>query len=259
VIPRLKSTARVLSNRKLKEGIFLLELEAPEIARRSRPGQFVMIRPQEGNDPLLPRPFSLHDVRTDNIRLLYRLVGSGTKLMAAWIKGQACALAGPLGRGFKVWPGSYRPLLVAGGMGLAPMPFLYRKLFFLGLAPKLLYGCRSKKEKLPLSPLRPKVATDDGSCGRPGLATMLLEEELIDSEKCRVYACGPWAMLKQTALICREHGVPCQVSLESRMACGLGACQGCAVRAADGSYLSVCSDGPVFDSRLIDWDQEPLL
>jgi len=251
--------ARILSNREKKKGVFLMELKAPGIARSARPGQFIMVRPPHGSDPLLPRPFSIHDARDGSVSILYRVVGRGTELLSGLGKGQALAVTGPLGRGFPIRAGNYRPALVAGGMGLAPMPFLAKKLAALGRVPKILYGCRTKGELLGPSTLGAVIATDDGSCGRRGLVTSLLEEELCRAGSCRVFACGPWAMLRQVSLLCQKSQVPCQVSLEARMACGLGACQGCAVRGVHGGYLSVCSDGPVFDSRLIDWEQEPPL
>lgn len=249
--------AAVMSNRRVREGVFLMELEAPGMAAAAKPGQFVMVRPSQGTAPLLPRPFSIHRRRDGSLSILYRVAGSGTKLMTGLAQGARLGIFGPLGRGFRYKSSIKHPILVAGGMGIAPMPFLASELASLGQTPKLLYGCRTRPELVGLPGLRAAKATDDGSCGRRGPVTSLLEEELAVRRDSLVYACGPWAMLRRTALSCGKHGVPCQVSLESRMACGVGACQGCAVRGADGGYLSVCSDGPVFDSRLIDWDQEP--
>jgi dihydroorotate dehydrogenase electron transfer subunit len=165
-------------------------------------------------------------------------------------------IIGPLGRGFTPGRGG-RAVMVAGGLGIAPMPLLAKKLSSLGVPSILLYGCRDKGQLLATPGIKTAISTENGSCGRRGRVTDLLEERLRQGGACRVYACGPWAMLKQVSLVCREHKTPCQVSLEARMACGVGACQGCAVKAAGGGYLHVCSDGPVFDSRRIDWNQEP--
>jgi len=252
-----RTLAKVLSNRELQKGIRRMELLAPRMARNSRAGQFVMVSASAGTAPLLHRPFSVHDRSSGSVSLLYRLAGLGTQLMAAADKGQDISVYGPLGKGFRIWHGRYRPIMVAGGIGLAPMPFLARSLAAKGLAPELLFGCRSKGEIIKTGNLRPTISTDDGSCGTRGPVTSLLEKALSGGGACRVYACGPWAMLRQVALLCRRFGVPCQVSLEARMACGVGACQGCSVRSSDGTYLSVCSDGPVFDSAMIDWEQEP--
>lgn len=233
-----------------------MSLEAPGIARRARPGQFVMLRQPDRLDPLLPRPFSVHDAEGANMRLLYRLAGRGTRYLSQLKPGAMVDVIGPLGRGFSPRRGG-QAVMAAGGLGIAPMPLLARKLRSLGERPVLLYGCRNKGQLLAARGIKALVCTEDGSCGRRGRVTDLLEDRLLRGGACRVYACGPWAMLKQVSLVCRKHGTPCQVSLEARMACGVGACQGCAVRAASGGYLHVCTDGPVFDSRRIDWDQEP--
>lgn len=257
-LPR-HAESEVLSNREIRPGVFLTELHAPWLAARAKPGQFLMVRPAEGTDPLLPRPFSIHDRRNGSIFILFRSVGRGTGIMAGKPMGSAMHVIGPLGRGFDLGSGGYRPILVAGGMGLAPMPALARELRSKGLFPKLLYGCRSKGELVRLKGLKADVSTEDGSCGLRGRVTAMLAEELKRRGACRVFACGPWAMLRRVAKMCLERETYCQVSLEARMACGVGACQGCAVKSSDGNYLTVCSDGPVFDSRLIDWDQEPPL
>jgi dihydroorotate dehydrogenase electron transfer subunit len=120
---------------------------------------------------------------------------------------------------------------------------------------RVFYGCSGKDEMLPCPWPGKVIATDDGSCGFKGFVTEAFASHLERFRKPVVYACGPWPMLKRTALICRQHRIPCQVSLEAMMACGVGACQGCVVQGAKG-YLTVCQQGPVFDSRDIDWDQE---
>ncbi len=244
------------SNRPAGRDVFLMSLRDPSLAGRVRPGQFVMLRQPDRLDPLLPRPFSVHDAAGADLKLLYRLTGRGTRFLSQLKKGTMVDVIGPLGRGFKPERVG-RAVMVAGGLGIAPMPLLVKRLRFLGVPSVLLYGCRDKGQLLAVPGVKAVISTEDGSCGRRGRATDLLEDYLRTGEPCRVYACGPWAMLKQVSLVCRKHGTLCQVSLEARMACGVGACQGCAVKAADGGYLHVCSDGPVFDSHQIDWSQEP--
>lgn len=215
-----------------------------------------MIRQPDRLDPLLPRPFSVHDSDGVYIKLLYHLKGKGTRSLSQLEKGMMVDVIGPLGHGFTPRSGG-RALMVAGGLGIAPMPLLAKKLRSIGMHPILLYGCRSQAHLVAARGIRGLVSTEDGSCGRRGKVTDLLDEQLRREGTGCVYACGPWPMLKQVSLMCRNYGMPCQVSLEARMACGVGACQGCAVKAAVGGYLHVCSDGPVFDSCRIDWDQEP--
>lgn len=244
------------SNRPAGRDVFLMSIRDPGLAKRVRPGQFVMLRHPERLDPLLPRPFSVHDSEGADLKLLYRLAGRGTRYLSQLKPGMMVDVIGPLGRGFTPGRGG-QAVLVAGGLGIAPMPLLAKKLRSLKVPSALFYGCRDKGQLLAPPGIKAVISTDDGSCGRRGQVTDLLEDRLRHGGTCRVYACGPWAMLRRVSLVCRDNRTPCQVSLEARMACGVGACQGCAVKAAGGGYLHVCSDGPVFDSRRIDWEQEP--
>lgn len=256
--------AKVTENRDLGRGVHLLGLEAPALAAQARPGQFIMLRVSHGLDPLLARPFSIHGVESERLLILYKVVGKGTKLLRLARPGKTLSLWGPLGRGFGLSPA--RPLLVAGGMGLAPLAFAAARLAAQGRAPRLLCGLPDKDFLAPwvADPASPfgrhglavSFSTEDGSLGRPGLVTALLAEELAQGgEGQGVLACGPMPMLKAVAGLCAAQGVPCQVSLEAPMACGIGACLGCAIPAAKGGYLRACQEGPVLDAGAVDWQR----
>jgi len=236
-------------------------LKSPEMAAAAVPGQFVMIRVRQGMDPLLRRPFSICRADGDLILVLYRVAGRGTGILSEMRQGGSLNVMGPLGRGFGRPFGGGRAVLAAGGMGIAPLLFLTDSVW--PGACDLLAGFASsdqviRPDRVGLFNVGMSVATDDGSQGRPGTVADLLEEHLsdMDPEPVIIFACGPIPMLKAIAGIAMRRDIPCQVSLEAAMACGLGACQGCAVKASgrgDRAYWHVCQDGPVFDARDLDW------
>jgi len=255
--------AEVAFNKPVAAGTWLMGIQAAPVARSAMPGQFVMLRVRDGVDPLLRRPFSICGVRGDLVLILYRVVGKGTGLMAAEIReGSRVAVLGPLGRAFHIPVGRAPSVLVAGGIGIAPLLFLAS-----ALPPgryRFLAGFGSKKEIIPLEepllhPVTAEIATDDGSAGRRGLVTDLLDEPPGQTGLLTptLFACGPKAMLRAVASYAVKIGAECKVSLEALMACGLGACQGCAVKSAPGQgsmYYHVCRDGPVFDANVIGWE-----
>ncbi|MBN2715057.1 MAG: dihydroorotate dehydrogenase electron transfer subunit [Deltaproteobacteria bacterium] len=216
------------------------------------PGQFVMIRGAWGASPVLPRAFSI--VQAGNIgQVLVRDVGPGTSLLCNMHSGDELAVLGPLGNGF-VEPKSTKAVLVAGGVGVAPLVFLAEKLAERDVPVTFLYGARTEND-LPLKERIENCAnliitTEDGSIGTKGRVTIPLKETLQD-QNCVVYSCGPNLMLEAVGKICAAAGVECQVALESPMACGMGTCKGCAVVRPDGSFTYVCTDGPVFVAATI--------
>lgn len=251
------NSVQIASNHRVNDKAYKLSFKIPLLAKSADPGQFVHIRlSPKSNWPLLRRPFSINDIRADKVFILYEVKGSGTELLSRMSAKDTVDIIGPLGKGFIIDPNKHDHLLVAGGMGIAPMGFLGRRLKSLKLRHELLYGCRSSSELIKPDIKICSISSDDGSCGKKGLVTSLLLDKLGACQDPVVYACGPWPMLKAVAHICQKNATPCQVSLESFMACGVGACQGCVVRGRDGSYLSVCDKGPVFDSRQIDWNQD---
>jgi dihydroorotate dehydrogenase electron transfer subunit len=248
--------------------VYRVGFASREIAGKARPGQFLMIKAKACSEPLLPRPISIHRVQSGTIELLVRVVGEGTRRISELKAGEVLEVKGPLGQGFKIDPQKV-PLLVAGGMGAAPLLFLAEELVRSGArekgrAPVLFIGGRNKKELLALKEFRQAglkvlVATEDGSFGEKGLVTDRLKAYLeTRPAETMVYACGPAGMLKAVAALARQEGLPCQVSLEEHMACGMGACLGCAVaRRQEGGpgYVKVCQDGPVFTAGEIIWDE----
>jgi dihydroorotate dehydrogenase electron transfer subunit len=253
--------AEVVRNEEVAPNTYLMGLESFPIASTAKPGQFVMLRVADGIDPLLRRPFSICSVNDGTtLLLLYRVVGTGTRIMADTRAGSHLSIMGPLGRGFEPPGAGEKCLLAAGGMGIAPLVFLARSLEKTGVTLMTGYGTAAEivsPAQLGMQDLAIAVATEDASAGYHGLVTALLEHGLAGKGKKIVYSCGPAAMLKKVASLCLERGVECQVSLETVMACGVGACQGCAVPAAPESGRSsfhVCQDGPVFSAASIDWE-----
>jgi dihydroorotate dehydrogenase electron transfer subunit len=248
----------VVANKQLTKQIFKLTLFAPAIAHEAKPGQFIHLRCGEDQSFILRRPFSIHQVvGIDTIDILVRNVGRGTAWLAQRQPKDNIDAIGPLGNGFDIDKGIKRALLVGGGIGIAPMIFLARSLFDADIRAYTLLGAITSADLLDAMELkrltrRVTVTTEDGSRGHKGLVTDLLGREIESAEPEMVYACGPEAMLRNVAGICDRYGVSCQVSLEARMACGIGACLGCAVATADG-HVNVCSEGPVFDTRELGW------
>jgi len=264
-------SARVSENRDLGASHFLLTLEAEPIAAAATPGQFVMLRFTGSLDPLLPRPMSVSDVlpadptRPGRIQVLHKVVGKGTLRLAALKPGEHLQVLGPLGKPFSVpsaTPGS-RAVMVAGGIGVAIFPFLVPALQGAGLKPLLLFGSRSSQELVRKDwfagqGVEVRCATEDGSEGTKGLVTTLLRETLSSHpEVSIVYACGPHAMLKAVGGLVMESGVSSQLSLESYMGCGIGACLGCVVkvrRESGFAYARICVEGPTFPASEVLWE-----
>jgi NAD(P)H-flavin reductase len=227
------------------------DVEGPE----PQPGQFAMIAAAKrwggGEDerPYLPRAFSIARRRTGESHFLLEDVGPGTRRLCELREGDGLWALGPLGRGFSP-PGERRAILVGGGVGIAPLAILQDVLEAEALAEAtVLLGFRDGARAKGAALLRDaRVATDDGSVGHHGLLSDLLAEELQRDSQAVVYACGPAAMLEAVRAICATARVPAQLALEAGMACGFGACFGCAVPRRGGGYLRVCVDGPVIDA-----------
>ncbi len=249
----------VVAVEQLADTFYRLTLAAPQIAPASHPGQFVMVACSPGLNPLLRRPFSVHRrCDPDRIQLLFRVVGQGTELLAAKKPGDVLNLIGPLGRGFTV--DAVDPVcLIGGGIGIAPLLFLAEQLRMTRRACTVLLGSRTAAELYRLTAdftecgCEVEIATDDGSAGYHGLVTDLLPRRLSAMKRC--YACGPKPMMATTALLCQAARVPCQVSLEAHMACGLGACLGCTVHGVENGYLHICRQGPVLNAEEVAWNR----
>lgn len=273
---------KVREIRNLGGGNHLLTMNSPEQARLVQPGQFVMLKCAAGinDNPLLRRPFSVFDVdrtpgagRPRGLVLLIKEVGAGSRMLAALKPGQEVDVLGPQGRPFDLVPGMRGGVsaacLVAGGVGIAAQYLLAQRLVQHGVTPVLFYGGRTAadlvlREYFERLGLETHYTTEDASLGEAGLVTYPLDRFLKSRIRTgvRVYACGPWAMMKAAHDLSVKHRVPCMVSLEARMGCSLGACMGCVVRAFDDDgeeqFLRVCLDGPIMDSRKVDWNTPPV-
>jgi dihydroorotate dehydrogenase electron transfer subunit len=237
----------------------VLSFEA-EGALIARAGQFAMVRSAAwGQAPLLPRPMSLLTAG-DRPSILIKVVGEGTRRLAHASSGEPFDLLAPLGLPFGPCPEQRRPVLVAGGVGVAPLLFLAREL---AARPLALYGARTSAD-LPLDAelaavAELRVATEDGSRGTAGRVTVLLEQALDElaaaGQLAKVYTCGPDAMMAAVVALSSSRGVPCEVSLETPMACGYGVCLGCPVPRASGGFLYACIEGPCVDAAAVDWSR----
>jgi len=240
--------------------VFRLTLDSHEIAGSAQPGQFVMLRTNEGKDPLLRRPFSISQTSNNkHFQILFKVVGRGTSLLSRCRVEETLSVLGPLGTGFTM-ESKRENYLLGGGMGIAPLLFLAKALLRKNRnnPPIVILGARSKDELVPLIHdfktlgLSVHVATDDGTLGHHGLITDVLQV-LAPSASARIAVCGPYPMMSAVYLYCKKHGQDCQVSMETAMACGMGACLGCIVPVAKGGYAHACSDGPVFDAKELLW------
>jgi dihydroorotate dehydrogenase electron transfer subunit len=253
--------ATIIRFEQLSSDNIRLTLESPFIAAHSRPGQFVMIQTGTGKDPLLRRPFSLHQTGSNgHIQIYFKNVGRGTNILAHCRVGELLDVFGPLGRGYRIIP-EKPACLVGGGLGIAPLLFLAKSISRAGGERSndlIIIGGRNRKEVEPLVKdfqqfgLTLHCSTDDGSYGTPGFVTEILQTQNVP-EGAEVYACGPDPMLDRIQQICLEKNLGCQVSIESVMACGMGACLGCNVSGSDGNYVHVCLDGPVFRAEDLKW------
>jgi dihydroorotate dehydrogenase electron transfer subunit len=254
---------KVISNTALlPDKIFLMELESAYLADRAKPGQFVEVRCSETLDPLLPRPFSIHDAEDNKIKILYQVVGEGTRLLSGKRPGDEISVLGPLGTGFFIDKKMKKAILFAGGMGAAPLYFLARKLIEKNIDVELYFGTRNKENLITINPFKKlgikiHIASEDGSCGKKGLITCLLDNKVgapIASSGQSIFTCGPRPMMKEIAKWALKNNLTGQASLEKEMACGVGVCLGCVVK-IKGEYKRVCKEGPVFAIDDVDWGE----
>jgi dihydroorotate dehydrogenase electron transfer subunit len=248
----------VLANDRVAEGVGLIALHAPRTAAAVRPGQFVHVRVATGADIILRRPFSVHRVSGERLEILYQVLGAGTLRLAEKTAGDEMDLLGPLGNGWRIPDGAMHALLVAGGLGAAPLGMLAEELAAAGVALAVAQGAPNAsrlvaRELFERVARRVEVATDDGSAGEHGFVTGPVERLLAAERFDVVFTCGPEAMQRRVAAMAADAGVACQVSLERLMGCGIGACLSCVVSTRDG-LKRACVDGPVFDSQEVVWD-----
>jgi len=262
----------ILKNEEVTQDCFLMRVALHSTFADPQPGQFVMLRISGLAEPLLARPFSIYSFARQKdfcaLDIIYRVVGRGTQILAGLIKGTQVEILGPLGKGFDISGGKKNLVLLAGGMGVAPLTFLAMHLNkYVCSSSSAMYfylGAQTAEAVVGLDELK-KIScttmfcTDDGSKGEKGVVTQLLIKDLkkLNPEDTMIYACGPKAMLKSLSRILKKKKYSCQASLEERMACGVGACLGCVVaingKKGTTEYKRVCADGPVFDIKEIVW------
>lgn len=260
---QFQENAIVTRVEQLSHDNFRISFNAPQIAKEARPGQFVMVRTVVGSDPLLRRPFSVHQTDADGtVQIYFKNVGRGTQLMSQFSPGEEVSLLGPLGKGFQI-DRRHPACLVGGGLGIAPLLLLVRKLAGVYEDSRdiiVILGGRNSDEVQPLVAdfekygVKVLVTTDDGSFGEKGFVTNILSHTSLAAD-CTIFTCGPEAMMAAVYKIAAEKGLSCQVSVEEEMACGMGACLGCCKTKADGGYTHVCVNGPVYNAEELKWNK----
>lgn len=234
----------------------ILTLRAPDIARRTIPGQFVML--EAGN--LLRRPFSVFRAESDTVAVAFDVIGAGTRWLAARALGDELSLAGPLGIGFAL-EGEGPTLAVGGGYGAAPLFLLAERLRPGGRAVHAILGAARASRVFGADEATRlfdsvTVTTEDGSLGTRGLVTDVLADTLTATGARRIAACGPMPMLEALSARAKELNVPCEIAVEEFMACGIGVCWTCVIPvngSGEARFLRSCTEGPVFDGALVAW------
>ncbi len=250
--------AQVISIQKVMPEMFLLKVNSQDIASHAKPGQFAMVGCDSGYGRLVRRPISIHQVEGKTVSFLFAVVGTGTEWLAQRKRKDKIDLLGPMGNGFSILPESRNLLLLAGGMGVAPLNFLAENAQKDGYSVRLLTGARTVSLICPPE-LLPQNAeciavTEDGTAGEKGLVTAFLPQYTEWADQ--VFACGPIPMyqamsIQRQTLALKNH---IQISLEVRMGCGLGFCYACTVGTRQG-LKQVCKDGPVFNLEDVMWDE----
>jgi dihydroorotate dehydrogenase electron transfer subunit len=261
-MPVLQTLATVVANDDLIHNHKVLVCDAPEIAKQARPGHFVNVLASDWYGSILRKPFSIYqaDPKSGRISMLYQITGATTQGMARKEPGDTIDLVGPLGG--HIFEADKREgithIMVGGGYGVPPLVFLAAELrendtnakisFVIGARRKDLLLCEGDLEDLNVAAY---MATEDGSHGHRGRVTDVLKNLLAPNTT--IYCCGPTPMMRAVGELCHEAGVPCQVSLEVPMPCGVGVCMGCVIDLTDGQRLRACLDGPVFDPTEVVW------
>lgn len=249
---KIQNIFKVISNEKLCPQYWRLVFDAPDLAAEVQAGQFVHIRTDEnGLQPFFRRPFSVYRAQK-YVEIFYDVVGPGTKLLSLKKKGDTLDVLGPLGVPFRLPPeGTKQVIMVAGGIGIAPMLILSDVLKKKKCNLVLLYGGRNRGHVYPMKEFKDNgvkvhIATDDGSVGTKGRVSVLFDKIDKDPEHIFIYTCGPNPMMKAVQSFAVQHGLSGQAACEEIMACGLGACLGCSIETTDG-FKTVCYDGPAFE------------
>lgn len=250
-IPPILTNVRIVENKEIRPGYFLLTFYSQDLVERIIPGQFLHIRIDSRLDIILRRPFSVFNCDRENVSILYEVVGKGTSVLSRKRIGEVLNILGPLGNGFSIPFDIKNVALIGGGIGIAPLFLLAKELKEKGIGIEVFIGAKSKTgilcvEDFKRIGIEPQIATDDGSYGYKGFVTELFRASLEARDY--IYACGPNEMLKELA----RFALNGEVSLDTQMGCGMGVCLGCVVKTKTG-YKRVCKDGPVFRIDEVMW------
>lgn len=249
---KIQNKYKVILNERLSPQYWRMAFDAPEVAAEVRPGQFVHIRTdEEGLQPFFRRPFSVYR-SLKYVEIFYDVVGTGTRLLSMKKKGDTLDVLGPLGQPFMMPPeGTRQVVMIAGGIGIAPMLILSDLLKNKKYELILLYGGRDRRHVYPMQEFKDNgvkihIATDDGSVGIKGRVSSLFDKIEKSTAKTFIYTCGPNPMMKAVQDFAGKQGILGQAACEEIMACALGACLGCSIETKNG-FKTVCHDGPAFD------------
>lgn len=257
----VKLQAKLLEKIKLKENIYHFKVEAPQIVNIAKPGHFIEIRVSNNTEPFLRRPISIHNLDKEKgiLEFIFQVKGEGTKILSERIIGETIDIIGPLGSGTFKYDKYENLAIIGGGIGVFPLYELAKSAKNDNKNVNIYLGFRSKDFVLLEDEFKSVsdkfvLTTDDGSYGEKGFAINFLEKDIEEGKVDSIYACGPLPMLKAVRELAIEKNIPCQISLEERMGCGLGVCLGCAVKTAKSpkeapEYWHVCKGGPVFRAK----------
>lgn len=246
---------KLIRKEQLNQDLFKFSVESSEIAENAKPGQFLEIRVSDHIDPFLRRPISIYNIEKENkiVEFIFQVRGKGTQILSEKKEGDMIDILGPLGYGTFEIKENKNVAIIGGGIGIFPLYELSKQLYdkssvtvYLGFRNKE-FVCLEKEFEEVSNEL--VITTDDGSYGKEGFAIEYMKKDILTKKPDMIYACGPLPMLKAVRELSIKENIPCQISLEERMGCGIGACLGCAVKVISGDkprYGHVCKEGPVF-------------
>lgn len=256
--------AKLLKKEELIPGIFKFSVQADEIVKTAKPGNFIEIRVNDDIEPFLRRPISIHNMDKEKgiLEFIFQEKGKGTKILSAKREGELVDIVGPLGYGTFKYSNYENLAIIGGGIGIFPLYELAKCAKSEGKSVNTYLGFRNKvlvvlEDEFKNTSNNLVITTDDGSYANKGFAIEFLKKDIEDGKIDCIYACGPLPMLKAVRELALEKDIPCQISLEEKMACGLGVCLGCAVKTAESpkdapEYWHVCKAGPVFEAKNVE-------
>lgn len=242
--------SQITENIQVNRNTFIISCQSEELANSIKPGQFCNIKVNDSYIPLLRRPFSVSDVNKDIISFMIAVNGIGTEILYNKKVGDFLDILGPLGNNFNLKGDFDIAILVAGGIGIAPFPYLIKSLKDKEI--RAYFGFRTKSDIITIEGCNQIVSTDDGSNGLQGTVIDAINKDIIfiKNNKVKIFGCGPHPMLKALQKFCLENSIEAEVSTESAMACGFGICQGCPIESShDDKYKLICKDGPIFNVK----------